>query len=481
MKVQLRLQRFISWFALLILATTVLPQLHAQESVITLKTSKQKGESLLFYIKANGSLTIEGAKEKDPIAWKRVFELESEDGQVKIKGEVTEFYCNENSLVMLDVSKSPALKELYCSQNSLSILNVSENPALKVLHCSQNKLPKVDVSKNPVLEWLWCEGNQLTEINVSANQNLARLDCTNNQLSELDISKNTALKELYCAQNTFTSLEVSKNSALTFLDCADNKLTELNVSKNNVLEKLDCSHNQLSSLDVSENPALTELNCTSNQLTHLDASKNSALKELHCSHNKLSTLEVSKGNALTFLDCKNNQLTNLDVSKNTALKTLFCVGNYIKESTMDQLIASLPNRSQEINKGKFYVFDDRIDGEQNICTTVQVTAAKELGWNVLAYSKEKKSWEEYPGSTATNTPQLDDPKLLIYPNPAGEVAYIRNAQSHVQAILHGMDGTILFQTKTNAQGEAELSTSSLPVGNYLLRIGSSHTKLVISR
>lgn len=148
---------------------------------------------------------------------------------------------------------------------------------------------------------------------------------------------------------------------------------------------------------------------------------------------------------------------------------------------MDQLIASLPNRNQEINKGKFYALDDRIDGEQNICTTVQVAAAKERGWNVLAYSKEKESWEEYPGSTVTNTPQLDGPKLLIYPNPVSEVAYVRNAQSHAQAILYGMDGTILLQTKTNAQGEAELSTASLPMGNYLLRIGSSHTKLVISR
>ncbi len=228
---------------------------------------------------------------------------------------------------------------------------------------------------------------------------LTRLFCEGNQLTSLDVSQNTALTELRCGGNQLTSLDVSKNTALTELRCYSNQLTALDVSKNTALTELYCNDNQLTSLDVSQNTALGELWCDYNQLTSLDLSQNTALWELWCDYNQLTSLDVSKNEALVHLDCESNQLTSLDVSKNTALTQLWCRGNQINETEMGKLVESLPTN----NNGEFYVKDLNHPNEQNVITTVQVSAAKAKGWKVYAYD-ENGNRVEYDGDEPTMEP-----------------------------------------------------------------------------
>ena len=119
----------------------------------------------------------------------------------------------------------------------------------------------------------------------------------------------------------------------------------------------------------------------------------SVLRQLDCMCNDLNTLNVSKNTFLTYLECSINNLEQLDVSKNTYLTYLSCYLNRIKGAKMDALIASLPT----VSSGEFCVVYDGL-GEQNICTTLQVAAAKKKGWKVTCYKDGEK--KEYAGSAS---------------------------------------------------------------------------------
>lgn len=97
--------------------------------------------------------------------------------------------------------------------------------------------------------------------------------------------------------------------------------------------------------------------------------------------------------SLIELRCNDNMLTSLDLSKNTALKVLYCKNNRIKDSAMDELIASLPNSG-----GNFYALQPNNSGEQNIVTKEQITAAKNKGWTIYYYTGSK--WEVYEGQSS---------------------------------------------------------------------------------
>jgi hypothetical protein len=85
------------------------------------------------------------------------------------------------------------------------------------------------------------------------------------------------------------------------------------------------------------------------------------------------------------------------VSKNTALCFLACYNNKIKGEAMDALVWSLPNQSSAWIEAIIVVIDLSNSSEENVCTTVQVNAAKEKGWSVMAYTK-KQGWVDYKGS-----------------------------------------------------------------------------------
>ena len=143
-------------------------------------------------------------------------------------------------------------------------LSLKEFSLLESFFCWDNELSSLDVSKNTALTVLICSGNELRNLDVGECTALAFLECSHNSLSSLDVSECTALEELACSGNELSSLDVSKNIALTWLSCDRNELSSLNVSKNTALFSLNCSNNSLSSLDVSGCTALTYLICDDN-------------------------------------------------------------------------------------------------------------------------------------------------------------------------------------------------------------------------
>lgn len=202
-----------------------------------------------------------------------------------------------------DISASglSALTEFYCSDNQIQSLDVSKNTALTMLACGKNQLTALDVSKNTGLRELYCYGNQLIGIDTSSNKELTTFSCYNNSISVLDVSNNTKL---------------------VVLDCNTNNLRKLEVGRNTLLNVLHCHRNRITSLDVGENYRLTELACNDNQIMELDVSKNVELKNLYCGSNQLKKLDVSMNTKLEILSCRSNYITELDVSKNSQITVL---------------------------------------------------------------------------------------------------------------------------------------------------------------
>ena len=179
---------------------------------------------------------------------------------------------NTNSDTEIQVSEASVFVGMIncSSQNISDLTGIEAFTALTELYCINNQLTILDVSQNTSLTSLYCNGNLITSLDLSSNTVLYNLDCRTNQITSLDVSQNTALTSLFCDNNQITSLDVSQNTALTLLFCDNNQLSILDLSENTLLDWLNCSDNQLMSLDLSENTALTGLQCDGNQLSCLN-------------------------------------------------------------------------------------------------------------------------------------------------------------------------------------------------------------------
>ena len=276
MKLGLRLQSLVAWALSLALVTIALPQLNAQNPVITLKTSKAKGEKLLFNIYPKTSFTIEGVKAKgiDPETNKQIYILDSEDGKISISGPVLFFECSGENITSLDVSKNSQLKVLDCSQNSLTSLDVSKNTNIGTLNCSNNNLSSLSISKNTVLSILKCSDNRIASLDLSKNTGLFELRCSNNKLTSLDLSKHNRLQEVHCDNNQLSSLIVSKQAT---------ELIEVRCTQNQIQgASMDALIASLPKLNNPENPGVLAIYDNSKDSEHntCTSAQTAAIKKL---------------------------------------------------------------------------------------------------------------------------------------------------------------------------------------------------------
>ncbi len=108
----------------------------------------------------------------------------------------------------------------------------------------------------------------------------------------------------------------------------------------------------------------TSFGCSGSGITSIDLSKNSWLKKLYCSSNQLTQIKLSE--------------------EAKSLRNFHCASNNIDVEHMEQLINSLPKRT-DYRYGKddynFTVQSSSTDGNQ--ITKEQAQKAKDKGWSVL--------------------------------------------------------------------------------------------------
>ena len=553
MKLGLRLQSLVAWALSLALVTIALPQLNAQNPVITLKTSKTKGEKLLFNIYPKASFTIEGVKANgiDPETKKQIYILDSEDGKISISGPVLFFECSGENITSLDISKNSQLKVLDCSQNSLTSLDVSKNTNIGTLNCSNNSLSSLSISKNTVLSILKCSDNRITSLDLSKNTGLFELRCSNNKLTSLDLSKHNRLQEVHCDNNQLSSLIVSKQATdLVEVRCTQNQIQGASMDAliaslpklNNpgspgVLaiydNSKDSEHNTCTSAQTAAAKKLGWLPYTYNRdtktwieytpatffITYAQPSngvltvKNGASTIASQSSVEIGTqltvvATANQGYELEALMINNKKVNptfdptlrtykaNFTAEKATTISATFkrkiekvtitykpatngnlvvkqgantlASGTSVEKGTQLSVVATA-NQGYELKNGKV-LFGDKelaLTREGQVYTgTFVVEASVEIS-------------AEFTATTALSA--IDSPSILVYPNPASHKVQISNANPNSEVALYNMDGLLLQQATTNAEGEVTLPVATLPTGHYLVRIGSSSVLVDIRR
>ena len=132
---------------------------------------------------------------------------------------------------LTSIAAPESVVEFYCNNNNLSTLNVSKLTNLQSLSCGGNKLRKLDVKKNKKLVYLYVYDNKkLKSIDVSKNTKLTYLNITNTAVSSLNIKKNTKLTELSIMGTKIKSLNLSKNKKLQYI-YLNSKIKKLNLKK----------------------------------------------------------------------------------------------------------------------------------------------------------------------------------------------------------------------------------------------------------
>ena len=553
MKLGLRLQSLVAWALSLALVTIALPQLNAQNPVITLKTSKTKGEKLLFNIYPKASFTIEGVKANgiDPETNKQIYILDSEDGKISISGPVLFFECSGENITSLDVSKNSQLKVLDCSQNSLTSLDVSKNTNIGTLNCSNNNLSSLSISKNTVLSILKCSDNRIASLDLSKNTGLFELICSNNKLTSLNLSKQNRLQEVHCDNNQLSSLIVSKQATgLVEVRCTQNQiqgasmdaliasLPKLNNPENpGVLaiydNSKDSEHNTCTSAQTAAIKKLGWVPYTYNKsantwkeytpatffITYAQPS-NGDLTVKNGANTIASQSSVEIGTQLTVVATANQgyelealMINNKKVNPTFDPTLRTYKANFITEkattisATFKRKIEKVTITYKPATNGSLVVkqgantLASGASVEKGIQLTVVATANQgyELkngkvlfGDKELALTREGQVYTgtfvveasveisaEFIATTALSA--IDSPSILVYPNPASHKVQISNANPNSEVALYNMDGLLLQQAITNAEGEVTLHVATLPTGHYLVRIGSSSVLVDIRR
>lgn len=140
-----------------------------------------------------------------------------------------EYADNLDSHVILIKGPAKGVTELYCQNNGLTMLDVMQCEILGTLHCHLNLLTRLDLPSNVSL--LSVSDNNLTTLDVSNLSGLGKLSCYNNQLTQLDVSSNIGLTTLHCGNNPLDMLDVRPGNAfLRLLNCVATPLDKINLA-----------------------------------------------------------------------------------------------------------------------------------------------------------------------------------------------------------------------------------------------------------
>lgn len=122
------------------------------------------------------------------------------------------------------------------------------------------------------------------------------------------------------------------------------------------------------------------MECSDNLLTSLDISSHPLARSVDCSENLISSLNLNHHRQLEHLICNHNSLTSLDISACPSLMQLRCHANRPDSYAIDDLTASLNDRSASEIPGIRSVIDTSGNDEQNECSDRQAVDALKKGW-----------------------------------------------------------------------------------------------------
>ena len=346
---------------LLVVALSFTTAFAADESTITIKTSKPVGTTVsldAYTASKDEAFTVDwgDGEEKiynvDPNGWgySRRIKTEIKGGTITIKGKLVNFDLTEAGITSVDIHGQTALKVINLKENEIATFKQDGMPALTELNLRDNKLTTFSGTGMTSLNKLNLQGNQLDshEFDITdASATLTDLTVSNNgdKFITLNLMAFTALEYFYCDDNPeFTTAVFADNNAnikkismnnchvMHFYSCTFPNLYSLNLSNNALLDleegnypklsTLSIDHNYLTALDVTRFPKLSSLYCGNNNITLLNVGNNPGLLSLNCDSLDITKLDISNNKDLAYLSVNGTKLTQLDIRGKRSITTL---------------------------------------------------------------------------------------------------------------------------------------------------------------
>lgn len=346
---------------LLVVALSFTTAFAADESTITIKTSKPVGTTVsldAYTASKDEAFTVDwgDGEEKiynvDPNGWgySRRIKTEIKGGTITIKGKLVNFDLTEAGITSVDIHGQTALKVINLKENEIATFKQDGMPALTELNLRDNKLTTFSGTGMTSLKTLNLQGNQLDshEFDITdASATLTDLTVSNNgdKFITLNLMAFTALEYFYCDDNPeFTTAVFADNNAnikkismnnchvMHFYSCTFPNLYSLNLSNNALLDleegnypklsTLSIDHNYLTALDVTRFPKLASLYCGNNNITLLNVGNNPGLLSLNCDSLDITKLDISNNKDLAYLSVNGTKLTQLDIRGKRSITTL---------------------------------------------------------------------------------------------------------------------------------------------------------------
>ena len=346
---------------LLVVALSFTTAFAADESTITIKTSKLVGTTVsldAYTASKDEAFTVDwgDGEEKiynvDPNGWgySRRIKTEIKGGTITIKGKLVNFDLTEAGITSVDIHGQTALKVINLKENEIATFKQDGMPVLTELNLRDNKLTTFSGTGMTSLKTLNLQGNQIDshEFDITdASTTLTDLTVSNNgdKFITLNLMAFTALEYFYCDDNPeFTTAVFADNNAnikkismnnchvMHFYSCTFPNLYSLNLSNNALLDleegnypklsTLSIDHNYLTALDVTRFPKLESLYCGNNNITLLNVGNNPGLLSLNCDSLGITKLDISNNKDLAYLSVNGTKLTQLDIRGKRSITTL---------------------------------------------------------------------------------------------------------------------------------------------------------------
>ncbi|MDX9853322.1 MAG: Ig-like domain-containing protein [Tenuifilaceae bacterium] len=436
---------------------------------------------------------------------------------IKIHGRISGLICFNNQITALDISKNASLIFLNCMDNQLTALDVSNNHALEKLLCNYNQLTTLDVSNNTALKILNCENNQLTSLDTRNNKALEELLCNNNQITTLDVSKNTTLKLLYCYNNPFTT------AALNGIYCdLPNRVTSDNAVIYPALTSADANHATVLASNatnattkgwqVKYKSNTTDIITTGDYAcgTVGDIVISSSSIEMHVGNTTTLTASVQPHNATNKAIIWNTNHPSIATVDGNGVVTGIAEGTTTITATTEEggfnatceVTVSVPLTysvaiATGINNGTLTVSPNANVAQG---TVVTVTASPNAGYRLKEGSL--KALRSADGSLAfaiadgcfpmpdhditvtaafeltTNIDTDETSRIILYPNPAKELVYIKGLIAPSLIEIYNTKGILVLAQTLNPN--EHINIGRLSSGIYVVRINKVAIRLVVN-
>ena len=378
---------------LLVLTLSFAATFAADESTITIKTSKPVGTSVsldAYTSSKDEAFTVDwgDGEEKiyniDPSSYGyfRRIKAEIKGGTITIKGKLVNLDLTQAGITSIELHGQTAMKVINLKENEIATFAQDGMPALTELNLRDNKLTKFMGTGMTSLTELNLQGNQLDshEFDITdASATLTELNVSDNgdKFITLNLMPFTALEYFYCDDNPeFTTAVFADNNenikkismnncyVMHFYSRSFPNLTSLNLSHTALLEleegnypklsSLSINHNYLTELDVTRFPKLESLYCGNNNITLLNVGSNPELLSLNCDSLDITKLDLSNNKNLSYLSVNGTKLTKLDIRGIRTITTLNISNTAIRYIDLEDLYSLRDFRARNTQCEFFY-------------------------------------------------------------------------------------------------------------------------------